>query len=122
MSGSTDDNFAETKSVDEILQSVRSSILSDDNDDVIELTRMIKPPSNKGSFEDRAASIQDDEAFISQGIAEGALQQRVEQILPEIVQAWLDQHLLPVVEEATNTEAERILNDLLEAVKARKKA
>ena len=120
MSGINDENLGETKSVDEILDSVRNSILADD--EVIELTRMIKPPSNKGSFEDRAVSIQDDEAFISQGIAEEALQKRVEQILPSIVQAWLDQHLLPVVEEATANEVERILKDLLTAVQGRKKA
>ncbi len=119
MSGSNNENLDETKSVDEILDSVRNSILADD--EVIELTRMIKPPSNRGAFEDRAASIQDDEAFISDGIAEEALQKRVEQILPNVVQAWLDQHLLPVVEEATTNEAERILKDLLTAVQARKK-
>ncbi len=119
MSGSNNENFTEAKSVDEILDSVRNSILADD--EVIELTRMIKPPSNKGSFEDRATSIQDDEAFIAEGIAEGALQRRVEEILPNIVQAWLDQHLLPVVEQATTNEAERILQDLLSTVQARKK-
>lgn len=120
MSGSSNENSGEVKSVDEILDSVRNSILSDDG--VIELTRMIKPPKNRGSFDDRATSIQDDEAFISQGMDDEALQRRAEQILPSVVQTWVDQNLLPIVEEATMAEAERILKDLLSAVQSRKKS